>query len=351
MIEGYIGDATPGFDNERRPQPAAERRHRAATPRRASSSTRRSGSSTRRCSSRSPATRPRRPTPAPARRSTVDAARTPFTRSDGGSASSLDGFQVAGMVIFAFGFANAANQGTSHPVDRTVTRSTTRSRRYGRGDTHARERDVGDEALVVRGDRGPLLDLIFILQRLGRRRQLASLGGRAGADLRRRSSARSLRCSDDGDPANDPSAGDDRRARPRLPRAAGPPTSTRASATGASSASRRRWRCSTPTPSATGRTSSRSTRAATPTRARRRGRRRAPRRRPRPARRPQPRRQPRRLVPHEPRHADARPAAHPRSVPQRDRQISVGCSTIWCCRPCASSSCRSARSSALRRRR
>ncbi|MDP8942565.1 MAG: zinc dependent phospholipase C family protein, partial [Actinomycetota bacterium] len=94
-----------------------------------------------------------------------------FKRRDGGDFGQ-DGF-LAGMQIFTFGFANQANDG------RFVVKSVQSSVPGGRLDlleVHPRhdsagvvlplaaELGSGDEALVTRGERGPILDVFFDLQ-------------------------------------------------------------------------------------------------------------------------------------------------------------------------------------------
>ena len=128
-----------------------------------------------------------------------------FTRTDGGSFL-LDGFRP-GMVFFTFGFGNAANQGTfvipddpdpNNPLDDPVTATTVKVTRTLANETSS------DAALVVRGDRGPLLDLMLIIQG-SVDRQLAFLGG-APARTFEQILSEVAPLLGDGNPANDPSA-------------------------------------------------------------------------------------------------------------------------------------------------
>ncbi|MHC4507326.1 MAG: FG-GAP-like repeat-containing protein, partial [Planctomycetota bacterium] len=87
----------------------------------------------------------------------IDTGANAFTRSDGGDFVA-DGFR-AGMDIFSDGFAILANNGKFRVTDVTpgaITVRETLSPDLAVGD--------GDEALVTRGERGPVLDIFFNVQ-------------------------------------------------------------------------------------------------------------------------------------------------------------------------------------------
>ncbi|MHB1241780.1 MAG: zinc dependent phospholipase C family protein, partial [Gaiellaceae bacterium] len=122
-----------------------------------------------------------------------------FRRTDGGSFL-VDGFS-GGMQLFSFGFANAANRGKF--TIRTAPGSVTADE-IQIDQTLVDESGTGDEALVVRGDRGPLLDLVLIAQRKVDD-ALRGLGG-APSQSFEQILAEIVPSLTDSDPSNDPSA-------------------------------------------------------------------------------------------------------------------------------------------------
>ncbi|HUH15478.1 MAG TPA: hypothetical protein VML35_06310, partial [Gaiellaceae bacterium] len=126
---------------------------------------------------------------------TANAAANTFTRATGSFLA--DNFQV-GMQFFTFGFTNAAN-----PTKYTIAAVTDTVITVNQ-DILFDEAGTGDEALVVRGDRGPLLDAFYIIQRLVDDAALAL--GPAPAKTLEQLLAEIVPLLTDGDPGTNPDA-------------------------------------------------------------------------------------------------------------------------------------------------
>ena len=177
LVEGYMGDATPGFDNfkDRSLLPNGDL----------------SDDSTPGITYEAPfrfiydtliAPFPGDPTsPADTGRIgaalSADATTNQFVRTSASGSFRHDGF-LAGMDFFSFGFGNAANQGRFRVISVTDTTLTVAVRHDSLGVLQPLVSQTGDStaALAARGDRGPLLDLFFIIQRRVDD-QLDSMGG------------------------------------------------------------------------------------------------------------------------------------------------------------------------------
>ncbi|HEX6132062.1 MAG TPA: zinc dependent phospholipase C family protein, partial [Actinomycetota bacterium] len=134
------------------------------------------------------------------RKVNVDAATKSFTldATDTGPTFAQHNFRP-GMQFFTFGFAQAANNGKF-----TIASVSLDGRTIVVDQTVADETGDGDEALVVRGDRGPLLDAFYIIQRYVDDTLLA-LGG-APAQTLDQLLADIVPLLTDGDPGTNPDA-------------------------------------------------------------------------------------------------------------------------------------------------